>query len=257
MKLVKSFFLMLSMFTRIPTPKVEWSEGNMRYAMGVFPLAGALIGLLLLLWFWLCDTLELGTILFAAGVTLVPVAVTGGIHLDGLCDTADALSSHASPERKREIMKDPHAGAFAIITLGAYLLFYFALASELKNETATVYALGLIHMLSRVSSGIAVLYYPAASNTGLLVAFRGAATRRVSGALLILILAACAFAFAMLSFKSGLFVVLAGLLCAGFVFRLANKQFGGVNGDVTGFLLQLSELCMLTAYVVSQKAVAL
>lgn len=44
-----------------------------------------------------------------------PGSVTGGIHLDGLLDTADALSSYKTKEEKLEILKDSHAGAFAII----------------------------------------------------------------------------------------------------------------------------------------------
>ena len=56
-----------------------------------------------------------GLFLQAAGFTLLPVVVTGGIHLDGFGDTLDALASHAEPERKREILKDPRAGIFAVI----------------------------------------------------------------------------------------------------------------------------------------------
>ena len=45
---------------------------------------------------------------------LIPVLITGGIHLDGLLDTADALSSYKTKEEKLEILKDSHAGAFAL-----------------------------------------------------------------------------------------------------------------------------------------------
>ncbi len=96
------------MFSRVPMPKVAWKPENMRFALAALPLVGALIGALLWGWAWLCGVLSIGKILFAAGMTLLPLLVSGGIHLDGFCDTVDALSSHATQERKREILKDPH-----------------------------------------------------------------------------------------------------------------------------------------------------
>ena len=45
----------------------------------------------------------------AAGFCLIPVWVTGGIHLDGYADTCDALSSYGDREKKLEILKDPTA----------------------------------------------------------------------------------------------------------------------------------------------------
>ena len=60
---------------------------------------------------------------------LLPLLVTGGIHLDGFLDVADARSSHQSRARKLEILKDSHVGAFAVIAMGCYLLLYTALWS--------------------------------------------------------------------------------------------------------------------------------
>ena len=86
----------------------------MRYAMCFFPVIGAVIGGLLSL--WICLTGDSTGSLFRASVAvLIPLIVTGGIHLDGLLDTADALSSYKTMEEKLEILKDSHTGAFAII----------------------------------------------------------------------------------------------------------------------------------------------
>ena len=60
-----------------------------------------------------------------------PAAVTGGIHLDGYCDTVDALASHGTPARRQEILKDPHIGAFGVIRLCGYFLLSFALWTTL------------------------------------------------------------------------------------------------------------------------------
>ena len=102
-----------AMFSAVPVPQFNWTEKNMRYAMCAFPLIGVVIGLL---WF-LCGVLPLPGAARAAGFCLIPVWVTGGIHLDGYADTCDALSSYGDREKKLEILKDPHCGAFAVIRL--------------------------------------------------------------------------------------------------------------------------------------------
>ena len=106
-----------SMFSALPVPQLEWNERNRRWSLCAFPLVGVVVGLACLGWALLCARLALPAVLRGAGLCLLPVWITGGIHLDGFADTWDALSSHAAPEKKREILKDPHAGAFAVIHL--------------------------------------------------------------------------------------------------------------------------------------------
>lgn len=69
--------------------------------------------------------------LFASIAVCIPLLVTGGIHMDGYMDTVDALSSHQSVEKKLEILKDPNAGAFAVIYCGIYLLLSLGLFYQL------------------------------------------------------------------------------------------------------------------------------
>jgi adenosylcobinamide-GDP ribazoletransferase len=82
-----------TLYSRVPMPRVRWEKENMAYAMCFFPLVGALIGAVLFFWLWLCGKLEIGPFLRAVGAVLIPVALSGAIHLDGFCDTADALGS--------------------------------------------------------------------------------------------------------------------------------------------------------------------
>ena len=125
MSALKSIILAFSIFSRIPMPKAEWNEKNMRYMMACFPLVGAVIGVLLMWWGQFAATVKMSRMLFACGMTLIPIAVTGGIHLDGFCDTTDALASHAVPEKKRDILKDPHFGSFDVISVCGYMMLYF------------------------------------------------------------------------------------------------------------------------------------
>lgn len=255
MSILKAAILMFSMFTRIPMPKVEWNKENMRYMLCFFPLAGVIIGLAIAGWFWFCGVSHIGTLLFATGVTLIPVAVTGGIHLDGYCDTIDALASHASPERKREILKDPHAGAFAIIGASAYLLLYFGISTELIVNSKTWLLLTLMHCLSRTLSGLSVIGFPSSATGGLLDSFKGSADKKRTAAILLLSLSGCVAGLLLTAPFTGGGMILAGLLCGLYLFNLSKRQFGGMSGDLAGYFLQLCELAMLAALVLIQKVV--
>ena len=70
----------------------------------------------------------------AVALVLVPVIVTGGIHVDGLLDTSDALSSWRDREKRLEILKDSHAGAFAVITACVYFLTMYGGMSQIVEQ---------------------------------------------------------------------------------------------------------------------------
>ena len=119
-----------AMYSRIPMPRVDWSEKNMRYAMCFFPVIGIVIAAAEYLCFFLCGKLALGTMFRSILLVLIPILITGGIHMDGFMDTMDALSSHAERERKLEILKDSHTGAFAILGCCVYLLAAAAIGAR-------------------------------------------------------------------------------------------------------------------------------
>lgn len=253
---LRSVAMAFSMFSRVPMPRIEWKPENMRYALASFPLVGVALGLILYGWAWLSALLSFGTILSAAGFALLPVLYSGGIHLDGFCDTVDALSSRAEMGKKREILKDPHIGAFAAIGVGAYLLAYFALVAEIYLMRSSAMLLFLIPVLSRSVAGYAGA---AAQNggDGLLQNMRGAAPEKSAANALLAWFTIVAVAMLAVSPLAGLAVVLCAALSGCLVFYMAKRQFGGMSGDIAGFLLQTSELTMLLALVIAQKAVNL
>ena len=130
MDVLKSLALAFSCFTRLPVPKVDWDPKNMRFMLACLPVVGIVVGCIVAAWCLIADAVAFGPALKAAGIALLPLAVTGGFHLDGFSDVVDAQSSHAAPAKKREIMKDPHIGSFAAIAIAAYLIAYFAIATE-------------------------------------------------------------------------------------------------------------------------------
>ena len=139
--MISTVIVAFSMFSAIPMPQTEWTNKSMRYALCAFPLIGAVIGALVCLWRFVCLRMEFSEWILAAGICVLPVLVTGGIHLDGFCDTADALASHQDTEKKLQILKDPHMGAFAAIWLGCYFIAQLALAVTAAQMQADLTAL--------------------------------------------------------------------------------------------------------------------
>ena len=93
--IIKSIIIAFSTYSIIPVPKVSWEKENMRFSMCAFPLIGILTGAVIWLFCRFSVKLSLPDILRAAGLTLIPVWISGGIHLDGYLDVSDALSSRA------------------------------------------------------------------------------------------------------------------------------------------------------------------
>ena len=254
--LLASCAIAFSTYSRLPMPQVAWSEKNMRYTLAFFPLVGAAVGLV----FWgadaLCGLLGAGTILRAALRTAAPIIVTGGIHLDGYCDTVDALASHAPREKKLAILKDSSAGAFAVIWCGVWFLLTFALMSEL--ESVSTLAAGFV--LSRTLSAQAVEQLPSARPVSGPGAGMGSALKagsRLPRWVLPAWLCLYCAALPWLNRAAGL----AALVCAvGFWLvykRMAVRQFGGFTGDLAGWFLQVCELVMLAAVVAAERMCAL
>ena len=234
-----------AMFSALPVPQFEWNEKNMRYAMCAFPLIGLVCGGL-----WcLCGVLPLPELARAAAFCLVPVAVTGGIHLDGYADTSDALSSYGDREKKLEILKDSHCGAFAVIRLCCYFVAYFGLCGSVRFTPRAGLCWTLALVLERALSGFAVAAFPLAKDTGLAHTFATAADKQtvcrfLCGLSALLILALTAL--------GGGGLAAAALLALWRYYFVAKKQFGGITGDLAGWFLQRAELWMLAALAVSQ-----
>ena len=261
MRNVKTFLcsvcLAFSCFSRIPVPQVEWNERNMRFMMAGFPFIGVCIGAVVWLWSLLVGAASLGNVLAAAGLLLIPAGMSGAIHLDGFCDVVDALSSHAAPEKKREILKDPHVGAFAPLCVACYLLLYFAVASELNLSGHAVAVLVATFVLSRCVSSFCVLSIARSSDKGMLASFQIAADKRpVMAVVLVLFVLSCVFC-ALWSVPAAVALVVVAVAVTAFIVHMARKEFGGWSGDIAGFLVQTLELAFLVTLVVLQKVMLL
>ena len=244
-----SFLTSFAMFSKIPVPRADWTKENMKYMVCFFPGVGAVTGLLVYGYGWLCEAAGFGSLMRAAGLVVIPVLVSGGIHLDGYLDTMDALSSYQPRERKLEILKDPHTGAFAVIAGICYFVLDLGIYSGLTAESVRVIAAGFV--LSRALSGLSVVCFPQARKKGMAADFSDGAKKKGSRLVLVLyvILAAGVMIFA------GGVPGVSAVLAAGGVFlyyaRMTRRIFGGMTGDLAGYFLQLCEIWMAAAAVIA------
>ncbi len=236
-----------AMFSALPVPQINWDKENMRYSLVAFPLIGAVSAVFCWLWHMVCGALGFPAVLQGAGWCLIPVLVTGGIHLDGYADTWDALASHGTTEQKQEILKDPHIGTFAVLHIGIWFVAYFALWTALP-EFRFLPVLACF-CLSRTLSGLALTVFPMRPGSGLAKTFSDAAEKgRVRTILLVFTAGLCVLlcangAWSMIPAAGGVLLVYR---------HLAEKTFGGASGDLAGWFLQTAELWMLGIWVLQQ-----
>ncbi len=214
----------------------------MKYVMCFFPWIGIVIGALCLGWDALAAHLAFRDPLRNVGLMLIPLAVSGGIHLDGLLDTADAMSSWRPREKRLEILKDSHAGAFAVIACAAYFFLLYAVLDTVRGELVKVYV--FTFAVSRSLSGFSVVTFPKASAQGTVAGFSKSAQTRIIQAACAVYLLLCAAGMLRLQPVCGAAGLAGAFLTFAWYRHMAMKHFGGINGDLAGCFLSVCELVM-------------
>lgn len=259
MKYIQAFFMSLGMFSTIPCPYRPWND-RARHLMLVFlPLVGLVIGFL---WYGLSlltDRINLPIPMQTAVLMLYPYLISGFIHLDGFMDTSDALLSRRPLEEKLRILKDPHSGAFAVISVGIlFLVCFSSMLSAVEQlhfkqaldiaEGDPMLALILIPVITRCCSAIAVLAGKPLAHSQ----YREEpGTKKPVVKVIAVSLMGLAAILAALGIGAGVYlpeatrsvpVVLAGA-AAGYLAAILGvmRQLKGVSGDLAGYALTIGE----------------
>ena len=239
--------------TVIPVRVTRWDREAARGGMLCAPLAGlavgtAAAGLGLVLLF-----LGAGAPLAAVATVAVPAALTRGLHLDGLADTADGLGSGKPAEDALRIMKQSDIGPFGVITLVLVLLAQVAAlaqayeASWARGACAAVVSAILARLALTLAARAGV---PAARPEGLGAAVAGVVPPGGAVVAAVAVAGAAATAGALFGPYGPVRTVLAvvlSLAAAEALLRHCTRRFGGVTGDVFG---GLAETAATTALVV-------
>jgi adenosylcobinamide-GDP ribazoletransferase len=205
-------------------------------ATAAFAWVGLLIGAGLALLHWLTPATIAPLVM-----VLYLVVISGALHLDGLCDSADALFSHRDREKKLAIMKDVHAGTMGVV---AIVLVLGAKGAAFAH-ISTIPLLVLIPALSRFGMAVAMQRLPYAREEGLAKPFFTGERHGlvVPGAIL--------FASAFFALPFGLFIGILGVYLAFLALILwwYRRMIGGVTGDMLGALCEVCEAVLLLAAV--------
>ena len=258
MTVLRTIAVTFAQYSRIPMPRFEWKEKDMCYSMAAFPLVGVVIGVLWLLLYALTVKVSMTAAAAAFLLAAVPLIVTGGFHVDGFMDVADALSSYGSREERLRILKDPHIGAFSVIRLSIIGAIYIASLVIILDpgsgaSKAMVYTLAVGFALSRSLSALSVLTFRSAKNEGMLYyeassAKTGRNANLVITAIWIVLLCA---AMLFLDLLAGALAICAAALSFAWYRHLSYKAFGGITGDTAGYFVVICEAATAAAVAVA------
>lgn len=250
MRILRSFFIAFSCYSKIPVPQFEWKDADMKYIFCFFPWVGAVIGFCIYGWNIFCDRCQIGTLCRVSIDIAIPLFLTGGFHADGFLDTMDALHSYQPKERKLEILKDSHIGAFAVIMIAVCGLIWLGAFSEIKAD-ASLKIVCSGFFLSRCLCGISVVTFPLAKENGMLFAFTRCSNKKTVKCILYLQSVICMCFMINCSLHDGIIVSISSLVSFVYYKYRCIKEFGGITGDTSGYFVLLNETCMLAAAALS------
>ena len=237
--MLRAFACALLFLTRVPLPKLELDARDMARSAAFFAWIGGLFALC----GWGCSLLtpHFGVRTAALLAVLSWVALSGGLHLDGLADTVDGFSGGRG-ERARvlEIMRDSRIGAHGALALVLLIgLKWTALERALELHG---HAWLMAPIAARFACTLLLAWFPYAREQGLGSAFAEAVhwPSLVSGALAVSL---AGFALGPGAPHAALWAVASALGLA----WLAQRRLGGLTGDVYGATIELAELAALLA----------
>ena len=239
-----AFFMAWGMFLAVPCPYKKWDEKALDKMLVFLPAIGLIVGGVWALAAYLTSLLGYPRAgLTAAILMAVPWIVTGFIHLDGFMDVCDAVLSRRDLETRQRILKDPHAGSFAVISLGLLIVFSIMVLASWWYKAAMLIPLALIPVSTRACAGIAVLALKPMSTSQ----YSRERDKRLVIPLCVMLAAAAVLPIVFM----GLSGLAPAAAAAGYwLFCLyGKKQLGGVNGDISGFALTLGEFAGIIVLV--------
>ncbi len=240
-EMVFGFLLAIQFLTRIPIPyHCPWNKKSSRWAIRSYPLVGAVLGSILTVISWSLEPYLPLTFMTVLVISLW-VGLTGGLHLDGVMDVADAVGSNASLEKKWEIMKDPHVGSFGHIALLFLLVWKTLLIYSIIESGFLLYSFIFIMAFSRLGAVALLTYLPSAKQQGLAWEWKKNVNR------LDFWYAAIPVLMIVFFLRELLYLIPVYIIFIGLFGTWVKHVFKGVNGDLLGTAIEGGELWGLLA----------
>jgi len=241
--MLKALVLMLQFLTRIPINiKIDMNKETLGKGTFFFPFIGMMIG-------GIAAAVYYGLSFFnndiaSLGAVFTIIAVTGGLHLDGLSDTADGFFSSRKRERILEIMKDSRVGVFGVVIIIFDILFKYVIIKEMNVRIAII-AIVLSCGIGRVSASMLFTFGKSARKDGLGDMFSGNNSKKYFFATLAIFLA-IGICISNIVF---IIAVFSSMMFSLFFMKYSYKIIGGLTGDVYGATCELSEIISLFVFL--------
>jgi adenosylcobinamide-GDP ribazoletransferase len=234
----------LAFLTRLPVRVDAGDERDVGRSVAFFPLVGGLLGAALALLAWLVGDRVPDSVLAVLAAALL-AALTGGLHLDGVADTFDALGAPgADRARLLEILRDSRIGAHgATALLLVVLLQVTALHAVLATGRAGAVLLACL-AAARFVAALVIVLFPYARTHGLGVAFRAHARPGD-----VVIAGVIASIFVLAAGRAALLATLVSTAVVLLFVRRVAARLGGVTGDVCGAAIELAQVVFLVAFL--------
>jgi adenosylcobinamide-GDP ribazoletransferase len=238
------FLRALGFLTILPCPRYESTPEDLGRSSGWFPLAGALLGVLLAA-AHAGLALLLPPLAAASFAAVLWAFLTRGLHLDGLADTFDGIGGGYCRKSRLAIMKDSRLGTFGGIAVASALLMKVSLLAG-TERTAALQALFLAPVLGRWAILFAMRFFPSARPGGMGDLFRKGCTNRClyTGTAAAVLLAAASGGM------TGIMLLPLVPLFALLFSRWLASLLGGLTGDSYGAVCELSEILSLCLFTV-------
>jgi len=245
---MNSFLLAFQFLTIIPIKIKNIEEKNIPESLVYFPFVGLILGIILWSAANILSILEFSPLAINIIVVILLIILSGGIHLDGLADTADAFLSRKNKEEMLNIMRDSHIGVMGVLSLISILLLKIAFLSSISLPLKNI-SLLLMCVISRWSPVLSMFYSAYAREEGKAKVFIEGMNRKIFlFSLLIAIL--CVTAIWGLR---GLYIFLIASALIFLVNKFIERQIGGITGDTLGAVSELTEVMVLIVVCILRK----
>ena len=286
MKYARGLLMAIGNFSALPCPYHKWHDNSRKTMLSMLPAVGLILAGIIIAAWWLLDMTELSPFFRGVILTILYFCCCGFIHLDGFMDCCDAILSRRPELRERQrILKSPDVGAFAVISMVLMILVFVASMAELA-DSFTFREAGILLLIMFISRAIAadhVMRKPTMATSqyadmngesvgGMHDGMKKDNPRTAENNVLsfmtcltvMMVISICRYCCSADMMNGGtaeslilFYVFYAGTVCVQMAAICltslhARKQLGGMNGDIAGYMIVISETAaVFTAAVMS------
>ncbi|NOQ32505.1 MAG: adenosylcobinamide-GDP ribazoletransferase [Helicobacteraceae bacterium] len=233
----RSFALSFSLLSAIPFFRVHtFFKGINGLSVMFYPLVGLILGLLLLVVSFVLTPYFTQTYIHIIIFALL-IAITGALHLDGFADTIDGF--YVKKQRAFEVMSDPSIGGMGVI----FLIVLLILKVSTLGEMSSLLALPIVLMLARYNATLAIYIFAYVKKDGIAQLAKDEFN-------LTQLTITTLFVVSIVTIFNSLWLLAISLAIFALISLIFYRRYGGYSGDMYGFLIEVSELLLLTTLVV-------